>query len=152
MPPGYDTTFAGQFEMMHESQVEMGEAMVTAIVLVILTLAPIMESFRQPVSILVAIPLGLVGVMYALYIVGLSLDMFVLMGMIMLTGIVVNNAILIMNQFNVHVAERVPRHKAMIAAEMRNGVGVASVGGILVSGVLTLVVAPILYDLCTRKG
>ncbi len=90
-------------------------------------------------------------------------------------------AILIMDQFNVHVKEGVPRHKAMVAAaterfrpivmitlaavlgmlplalgrgigaEMRNGVGIASVGGILMAGVLTLVVMPILYDLCTRK-
>ena len=87
-----------------------------------------------------------------------------------------------MDQFNVHVAEGTPRHRAMITAacerfrpiamitfaavlgmlplavsrgigaEMRNGVGIASIGGILVSGVLTLVVMPILYDLFTRKG
>jgi len=93
---------------------------------------------------------------------------------------VVNNAILIMDQFNVHVEEGMPQHKAMISAacerfrpivmitlaavlgmlplalgrgigaEMRNGVGIASAGGILVSGVLTLLVMPILYDLFTR--
>ena len=39
-----------------------------------------------------------------------------------------------------------------IGAEMRTGVGIASAGGILVSGVLTQIVMPILYDLCTRKG
>jgi len=106
----------------------------------------------------------------------------VLMGIVMMIGIVVNNAILIMDQFNVHVVEGTPRHKAMIAAacerfrpivmitlaavlgmlplavgrgigaELRNGVGIAAVGGILVSGVLTLIVMPILYDLFTRKG
>jgi len=100
----------------------------------------------------------------------------------MMIGIVVNNAILIMDQFNVHVAEGVPVHKAMITAacerfrpvvmitfaavlgmlplalgrgigaEMRNGVGIASVGGILISGVLMLVVMPILYDLFTRRS
>jgi HAE1 family hydrophobic/amphiphilic exporter-1 len=86
-----------------------------------------------------------------------------------------------MDQFNVLVQEGVPRHKAMITAscdrfrpiamitlaavlgmlplawdrgiggEMRTGVGIASVGGILVSGALTLIVLPILYDLFTRK-
>jgi len=94
----------------------------------------------------------------------------------------VNNAILIVDGFNTHVREGIPRHKAMITAsceqfrpvimitlaavlgmlplamsrgigaEMRVGVGIASVGGILVSGILTLVVVPILYDLTTRKG
>jgi HAE1 family hydrophobic/amphiphilic exporter-1 len=106
----------------------------------------------------------------------------VLLGIVMMIGIVVNNAILIVDQFNVHVAEGIPRHKAMIAAacerfrpivmitlaavlgmlplalgrgigaEMRNGVGIASVGGILVSGILTLIVVPVLYDMCTRKA
>ena len=105
-----------------------------------------------------------------------------MMGIVMMIGIVVNNAILIVDQFNVHVARgsaaaqgddrrrlrAVPprrddyrwrpcwacsrwRWVAGIGAEMRNGVGIASVGGILVSGVLTLVVLPILYDLFTRK-
>lgn len=181
-PPGYGYTFSGTYELMAEMQADMGEAGLTAIVLVILTLAAIMESFKQPWLILVTVPLSLIGVFYALSVGGQSMGMFVLMGIVMMIGIVVNNAILIMDQFNVHVAEGVPRHKAMITAaterfrpiimitaaavlgflplalgqgigaEMRNGVGVASVGGILVSGVLTLVVVPILYDLTTRKG
>jgi outer membrane protein TolC len=104
------------------------------------------------------------------------------MGIVMLIGIVVNNAILIMEQLNVHLREGMPVHKAMIAAagdqlrpiimitlagffgmlpmglaqgigsEVRNGVGIASAGGILFSGILTLFVVPILYDFGTRKG
>jgi HAE1 family hydrophobic/amphiphilic exporter-1 len=119
-------------------------------------------------------------VLWALALTGESLSIFVMMGIVMMIGIVVNNAILIMDQFNVHVAEGIPRHKAMITAacerfrpivmitlaavlgmlplalgrgigaEMRNSVGIASVGGILISGVLTLIVMPILYDLLTR--
>jgi len=88
----------------------------------------------------------------------------------------------IMDQFNVHVREGMPRHMAMVSAacerlrpivmitlaavlgmlplafgrgigaEMRNAIGIASAGGILVSGVLTLLVLPILYDLFTREG
>jgi HAE1 family hydrophobic/amphiphilic exporter-1 len=99
----------------------------------------------------------------------------------MVMGIVVNNAILIVDQFNVHVREGVPRHRAMIeatcerfrpvamitiaavlgmlplafgrgiGAEMRNGAGIAMLGGILSSGILTLVALPILYDLFTSK-
>ena len=87
-----------------------------------------------------------------------------------------------MDQLNVHVAEGVPRHKAMITAacerfrpivmitlaavlgmlplalgrgigaELRNGVGIASVGGILISGILMLIVLPILYDLLSRRS
>ncbi|MBL7189352.1 MAG: efflux RND transporter permease subunit [Phycisphaerae bacterium] len=181
LPPGYEYFFAGMTERMKEAQAEFGEAGLVAIVLVILTLAAILESFKQPWLILVTLPLALIGVFWALAIGGESISMFVLMSIVMMIGIVVNNAILIMDQFNIHVKEGIPRHKAMVAAaserfrpivmitiaavlgmlplalgqgigaEMRNGVGIAAVGGIAVSGVLTLVVMPILYDLFTRK-
>ena len=167
--------------MMAEAGAAFGEAGLIAIILVVLTLAAILESFKQPWLILVTIPLALIGVMWALALTGESISMFVLMGVVMMFGIVVNNAILIMDQFNVHVKEGVPIHKAMITAscerfrpvamitlaavlgmlplalgrgigaELRNSVGIASVGGILISGILTLIVMPIVYDLVTRK-
>ncbi len=180
LPPGYGYTFAGMYEIMTEGQAGMAEAGIISIVLVILTLAAILESFKQPVVILVTLPLAVIGMLWALVLAGLSISIFVLMSGVMLIGIVVNNAILIMDQMNVHLKEGMPRHKAMVSAacerfrpivmitlaaflgmmplalgrgigaEMRNGVGVASAGGILVSGVLTLVVLPIVYDLFTR--
>jgi len=181
-PPGYEYNFAGQYERMAEASAEFGEAGLIAVLLVILTLAAILESFRQPWLILVTLPLALMGVLWALALAGESLSIFVMMGIVMMIGIVVNNAILIMDQFNVHVAEGIPRHKAMITAacerfrpivmitlaavlgmlplalgkgigaEMRNSVGIASAGGILISGILTLIVMPILYDLFTRRS
>ena len=181
LPIGYDYEFAGDYEVMAEAQTEFTEAGLIAVVLVILTLAAILESFKQPVLILVTIPLSLIGVLWALYLTGMAIELFVLMGVVMLVGIVVNNAILIMDQFNMHVREGNPRHMAMVSAacerlrpivmitlaavlgmmplafgrgigaEIRNGVGMASVGGILVSGVLTLLVLPVLYDLFTRR-
>jgi hydrophobic/amphiphilic exporter-1 (mainly G- bacteria), HAE1 family len=182
MPPGYDIVFAGDAENMAESQSSLGEAGLIAIILVILTLAAIMESWRQPALILVTLPLGLIGVFWALLLANQSISVFVIMGIVMLIGIVVNNAILIMEQLNVHLREGMPVHKAMIAAagdqmrpiimitlagffgmlpmglaqgigaEARNGVGITSAGGILVSGILTLFVVPILYDFGTRRG
>jgi len=180
-PVGYEYKFAGTYEMFEEMNAAFGEAGLTAVILVILTLAAILESFRQPWLILVTLPLALIGVMWALALTGQSISVFVLLGVVMMIGIVVNNAILIMDQFNVHVAEGISRHKAMITAacerfrpvvmitlaavlgmlplalgkgigaEMRNGVGIASVGGILISGILTLIVIPILYDLFTQR-
>jgi len=182
LPPGYEYFFAGTTEVMKEAQVEFAEAGIVAVILVILTLAAILESFKQPWFILVTLPLALIGVFWALTLTGKSLSMPVLMGIVMMIGIVVNNAILLMDQFNTHIKEGVPRHKAMVAAaterfrpivmvtvaavlgmmplavgqgigaELRNGVGIASVGGILISGILTLIVMPILYDLFTRKN
>ncbi|HON92534.1 MAG TPA: efflux RND transporter permease subunit [Sedimentisphaerales bacterium] len=181
-PPGYEYWFSGMYERMSEAVAAFGEAGLMAVILVILSLAAILESYKQPWLILVTVPLALIGVMWALALTGQSMSIFVLMGMVMMIGIVVNNAILIVDGFNTHVREGIPRHKAMITAsceqfrpvimitlaavlgmlplamsrgigaEMRVGVGIASVGGILVSGILTLVVVPILYDLTTRKG
>jgi HAE1 family hydrophobic/amphiphilic exporter-1 len=182
MPPGYTYSFAGTYEFMAEGQQGLAEAGLIAIMLVVLTLAAILESFRQPAIILVTIPLALIGTTWALAAANESFSIFVIMGIVMMVGIVVNNAILIMDQFNMHLQQGVPRHKAMISAscerfrpivmitlaavlgmlpmalgtgigaEMRTGVGIASAGGILVSGVLTLIVLPILYDLMTRKS
>jgi len=182
LPPGYEYFFAGTTEVMKEAQIEFAEAGIVAIILVILTLAAILESLKQPWLILVTLLLALIGVFWALALTGENLSMFVLMGIVMMIGIVVNNAILIMDQLNTHIKEGIPRHKAMITAaterfrpivmitiaavlgmlplalgkgigaEMRNGVGTAAVGGILLSGVLTLIIMPILYDLFTRRS
>ncbi|MGA1825746.1 MAG: efflux RND transporter permease subunit, partial [bacterium] len=180
LPPGYHYKFAGIYEVMAEGQGNLAEAGMIAIILVMLSLAAIMESYKQPILILVTLPLAVIGMLWALAIAGKSIEIFVLMSGVMLIGIVVNNAILIIDQFNIHIQEGVPLHKAMISAtcerfrpivmitlaavlgmmplalgrgigaEMRNATGIASAGGILVSGILTLVVIPILYDLCTR--
>lgn len=181
MPPGYSYKFAGDFEYMSEAQSALGEAALIALILVVLSLSAILESFKQPIIILVTLPLAVIGVMWSLAALGHSLGIFVIMGTVMLIGIVVNNAILIIDQLNVLVQEGVPRHEAMIrascdrfrpitmitlaavlgmlplafgrgiGAELRNALGAASAGGILVSGILTLLVLPILYDLATRS-
>ncbi len=182
LPPGYNYNFTGTVERMDEAIVAFGEAGIIAIMLCFLVLAALLESFKQPWLILVTLPLAMIGVILALALTGESLSMFVMMGMVMLIGIVVNIAILIMDQFNVHVRQGVPIHKAMISAacerfrpilmvtlaailgmlplatgkgigaEMRNGVGIASVGGLMISGLLTLIIMPVLYDLFTRKN
>jgi len=99
----------------------------------------------------------------------------------MLIGIVVNNAILIMGQMKIYLSEGLPRHDAMICAatdelrpiimitlaavlgmlpiamgqglgsELRSGIGIASVGGIMVSGLLTLFLLPVFYNLFTKN-
>lgn len=181
LPPDYRHQFVGMYEKLVEAQGELAEAAIIALILVFLVLAAILESFKQPFLILVTVPVTVIGIVWSLALTGGSMEFFVLMSAVMMMGIVVNNAILIMDQFNIHVAEGIPRHKAMInaaserfrpvvmitvaavlgmlpmamsrgiGAEMRNAAGIASVGGILVSGILTLILLPILYDLCTRK-
>ncbi|MGQ9821222.1 MAG: efflux RND transporter permease subunit [Thermogutta sp.] len=179
-PPGYRYTFAGLYETMQEGLGGLAEAGLISVLLVFLSLAAIIESFKRTFLVLVTVPLGLIGSIWGLYLMGESLGIFAVMAIVMLTGIVVNNAILIVDAFNQLVAQGVPSHEAMIqascdrfraivmitlaavlgmlplmlgkgiGAEPRVGVGAASVGGILVSGVLTQITVPILYDLATR--
>ncbi len=181
-PEGYRYSFGGMFEFLGEIQKEMVEAGLIAIILVILTLAAILESFKQPFLIMVTVPLTVIGVAWSLALTGNSMEVFVMMSGIMMIGIVVNNAILIMDQFNIYVAEGQRRTRAMIqaaadrfrpivmitlaavlgmlpmavsrslGAELRNVAGIASMGGILISGVLTLIVVPVLYDLFARRN
>jgi HAE1 family hydrophobic/amphiphilic exporter-1 len=181
LPPGYSYSYAGEYEIMAEAQSAMAEAGVIAVILVVLSLAAILESFKQPVIVLVTLPLAIIGVFWSLYVSGESMSIFVMMSIVMLIGIVVNNAILIIDKFNVFTAGGMSRHTAMIeascdqfrpismitiaavlgmmplalsrgiGAEMRNGVGLASAGGILISGILTMTAIPILYDLFTRR-
>ena len=181
-PAGYEYTFRGMYESLAEAQAELGEAALVAVVLVFLTLAAILESFKQPIIILVTLPLALIGMIWALFLAGSNLEFFVLMGGVMLIGIVVNNAILIMDQFNSNLKQGARRHRAMIdasrgklrpiimitlaavlgmlpmalgaglGAELRNASGIGSAGGILVSGILSVFVLPILYNLLTRRS
>lgn len=182
LPPGYRYSFGGIYEVMQEGLGGLFEAFIISVLLVFLSLAAIIESFKRTLLVVVTVPLALIGTFWALAIGGQSLDIFAVMGIVMMTGIVVNNAILIIDQFNVLIAQGVPRHQAMIqaacdrfrpivmitlaavlgmlplalgrgiGAEPRVGVGVATVGGILVSGILTQIVIPILYDVATRGG
>jgi HAE1 family hydrophobic/amphiphilic exporter-1 len=180
-PPQYDYQFGGIYEKLSEAQEGLVEAGVISVVLVVLMLAAILESFKQPALIIVTLPLALIGTIWGLIWTGNNLGIFEIMAAVMMIGIVVNNAILIVDQFNVHIREGVPRHKAMIeascerfrpvvmitiaavlgmlplafgqgiGAELRNGGGISMLGGILSSGILTLAVLPILYDFSTSK-
>jgi hydrophobic/amphiphilic exporter-1 (mainly G- bacteria), HAE1 family len=180
IPRGYDVSFTGMFEHLREAQVELVEAGIIAVILVFLTLSAIMESFRRALVVLVTVPPALIGVFWALFIFGKSLEIFTLMSMIMLLGIVVNNAILIMDRLKVNENRGMPVRDAMIRAvcdrfrpiimitlaavmgmlpmafaqglgsELRNACGMASAGGILASGILTLLLLPSFYSVFTK--
>ncbi|MCS7237610.1 MAG: efflux RND transporter permease subunit [Thermoguttaceae bacterium] len=175
-PPGYSFRFTGIFEVMTEGLGGLAEAGVLSLLLVYLCLAAILESFRQPFLVMATVPLALVGTFWALGLTGESLSIFAVMGIVIMIGIVVNNAILIVDRLNIirqttattctsaMIDAACDRLQAQLmitlaavmgmlpmavsrglGAELRNGVGIASAGGILVSATLTLFVVPALY-------
>ncbi|HOV61981.1 MAG TPA: efflux RND transporter permease subunit [Candidatus Hydrogenedentes bacterium] len=180
MPVGYRLGFPGRYEIMEESNAAFANAGLIAVVLVYLTLAAILESFFLPWLIMLTLPLGLIGVIWALWLAGEAFSLMALLGLVMLIGIVVNNAILIMESARAYRERGGAPHEAMlhatadqfrpivmitlaavlgmvpvafdrgIGAEVRVAIGIISIGGVMVSAVLTLLVIPMVYDFFTR--
>ncbi len=182
-PPGYKFSWGGNVKMMNEMLLDMLLAFFLAVILTYMLLAAILESFLQPFFILLTVPLALIGVLASLYHTGIPFAITSLMAIIMLIGIVVNNAILMLDYTNLLVRnEGRPVKEALIEAcptklkpilmstiaiilgmlpmalgigdagkEMRVPLGVVSIGGLIVSTVLTLFVIPAYYYVTSRK-
>ncbi len=105
LPDGYQYKWAGTTEMQKEMQADLGFAGLLAIVLTYMLLAAILESFWQPVLILLTLPLAFIGVFILMYYTDTNIGLTAMMGMIMLIGIVVNNAILILDYVNQLIRE-----------------------------------------------
>ena len=100
MPRGIDTRLGGQKEDLEESQQSLTMALLLAVFLVYVVMASQFESLVQPLVILASIPLALVGVVIALDLLSINVSVIVFLGAIVLAGIVVNNAIILIDQIN----------------------------------------------------
>ncbi len=112
LPAGYRIAWGGNVKMMNEMVADMLFAFGLAIILTYMLLAAMLESFIQPIYILVTIPLAMIGVFLFMYISNTAFGITALMGVIMLIGIVVNNAILMLDYTN-----QLLREKGMHARE-----------------------------------
>lgn len=100
LPPGYRIAWGGNVQMMNEMVEDMIFAFFLAVVLTYMLLAAILESFWQPVLIMITVLLAMIGVILSLYITDTPFSITSLMAIIMLIGIVVNNAILMLDFTN----------------------------------------------------
>ena len=175
LPPGYGVRMSGSVELMNETAREFGQVILLAAVLTYLLIAGIMESWSRPFLIMFTVPLGFLGMYATLWLTGMSMSMMGLLGGVMMIGIVVNNAILIMDECAMLVNSGVTTHQAMLQAtqskfrpivmtsiasvagmlpmafgtglgsELRSSCGMGVVGGLTVASLLTLYVIPALY-------
>jgi HAE1 family hydrophobic/amphiphilic exporter-1 len=174
MPAGYRVYYSGQIERLGESFTEIIRALILAIVLTYLVLAAILESFVHPFTIMVTLPLGLVGVSLALVLTHATINIMSLMAMVMLVGIVVNNAILIldyaaqlrkkgvgameaiMEAGPMRLRPIVMTTLAIIAGILPQALGgsgaaytvamaVVTMGGVLAAGTLSVFIIPVVY-------
>lgn len=177
LAPGYEIFFPGETERMEESFGYMAEALLLAIVFVYLILAAQFESFIDPLSIMLSLPLSIVGMAGMLALTGDTLSIMSLIGLILLMGLVTKNAILLVDYTKVLRRGGMERREALITAgrtrlrpimmttlamifgmlplalglgqgaEMRAPLGRAVIGGLITSTVLTLLVVPVVYAL-----
>ena len=168
--------------MMQETTVDMVRTFILAVILTYMLLSAILESFAQPVLILATVPLALIGVVLSLLIAGQTFNIVSMMSIIMLVGIVVNNAILIMDYVNIKRRDGYSVHDALMeagkmklkpivmstlaiifgmlpmaigigstGAEMTRPMGIVSIGGLVVSTFLTLIIIPAFYFITTKN-
>jgi hydrophobic/amphiphilic exporter-1 (mainly G- bacteria), HAE1 family len=175
LPPGYEWRVTGEFEMFSDAVASILVALVLAVTLTYIVLAMILESFVHPFTIMLTLPLGAVGAYLALFLWGASMNIFSMMAIVMLVGIVVNNAILILDRTGQlrrdgrgpaaalleagparlrpiimsNVAIAVALLPQVIArgegAAFRVPMAVVTIGGVLVAAIFTLFLIPVIY-------
>ena len=176
-PAGITVELGGQNEEMETSFRSLRFALALAVFLVYLVMAATFESFLHPLIVMFTIPLALVGVVASLLATGTTVTVIVLIGAVMLVGIVVNNAIVLIDTINRYRRGGVAKAEAVIRAgharlrpilmttattvlgllpmalsfgqgsELRSPLAVTVAGGLLLSTLLTLVVIPAAYAL-----
>ena len=181
-PQGYGYKFGGEQKDMAETMTSLGIALLVAIFLMYAVMAAQFESFIYPAIVLVTLPLGIIGVALGLFVTGFPVSVTVLIGIIMLAGIVVNNAIILIDYINILRARGIERDEAIKTAgktrlrpifmtvatavlgyvPLAFGIGAGSdfyqpmaisvAFGLTMSTVLTLIVIPVLYSVVDDIG
>ena len=100
MPPGFSVYFGGEYEEQAKSAADFRWSLLIALLLIYMVMAAQFERFLDPLIVLCAVPLAIIGVVPTLLLTGTTINMQSLMGVVMLTGIVVNNAIVLVDYIN----------------------------------------------------
>jgi HAE1 family hydrophobic/amphiphilic exporter-1 len=100
LPEGFSLVFSGEYEEQQKAQGDFILSILMAVVLIYMVMAAQFERFLDPLIVMVTVPLAFIGVVPTLLLTGTSVNMQSLMGMIMLIGIVVNNAIVLVDYIN----------------------------------------------------
>ncbi|RZT93694.1 efflux RND transporter permease subunit [Rivibacter subsaxonicus] len=181
LPPGYRFDVGGQTKEQAEAFSGMLAALGLSVIFIYIVLASQFGSFIQPIAIMASLPLALIGVMLALLVTGSTLNLFSMIGLVMLMGLVTKNAILLVDFANHARARGASVPEALLEAgmvrmrpilmttsamifgmlplamalneggEIQAPMGRAIIGGVLTSTLLTLVVVPVIYSYLVRE-
>jgi hydrophobe/amphiphile efflux-1 (HAE1) family protein len=174
-PEGYSYFYDGQMKMLDEQNGAFGLVFILAFAFVYMVLASQFESFKHPLTIMVSVPLALIGALLALFITGWSITMGAMIGLILLMGLVTKNAILLVDQALQNLREGQSLHDALLSAgprrlrpilmtsaamaigmvptaigrgqgfEFRAPMAISVIGGVISSTFLTLFVVPLVF-------
>ena len=177
LPAGYSIKAGGDQEEMVKSFTSLGYALMLSVLLVYMILASQFESLLQPFIIMLAIPFALTGAFMALFLTGTPLSLVAFLGIIMLSGIVVNNSILLIDFINQNKLVYPTREEAIMnagrfrirpivmtmltttlgllplsfgvgsGAELQAPMGITVIGGLIFSTIITLVIVPVFYSI-----
>jgi HAE1 family hydrophobic/amphiphilic exporter-1 len=181
LPPNYRVDFGGEQEEMSRSFRSLIFAFVLSAFLVYMVMAAQFESLLHPFLIMFTIPMGLAGVFLALFVTGQTLNVISVIGIVVLVGIVTDNAIVKIDFTNQLRRGGMPLHEAVIegsvvrqrpilmssittifglvplalglgeGAELQRPLGIAVIGGLLFSTFLTLILIPVIYELVEKR-
>jgi HAE1 family hydrophobic/amphiphilic exporter-1 len=181
IPPGVEIAMGGQSEDIQESFFWLTLSLGIGLILVYMVMASQFESILHPFVVLFSLPFAFVGVAWALFLLGHSLNIIVFLGMLLLIGVVVNNAIVLVDYTNILRARGLSMADAIRQAgelrlrpvlmtalttvlalvpmafgkgqgsEVWNPLGVTILGGLLVSTLVTLVIVPVMYSIFERS-
>jgi hydrophobe/amphiphile efflux-1 (HAE1) family protein len=181
LPPGYSFDVGGQTKDQQEAFAAMLSAMALAVIFIYIVLASQFGSFLQPIAIMASLPLALIGVMLALLCWRSTLNVFSMIGLVMLMGLVTKNAILLVDFANQARRAGATMADALLQAglirmrpimmttaamvfgmlplalalndggEIQAPMGRAIIGGVITSTLLTLVVVPVIYSFVARE-
>lgn len=176
-PAGVNYVWSGDMEMQSEGFGTLGIALLAAIVLVYLVMVALYDSFIYPLVVMFSVPLAIIGVLIILALTNNSLNIFTILGMIMLIGLVAKNAILLVDFANHRKAAGESTFNALVQAnharlrpilmttiamvfgmlpialasgagtEMNNGLAWVIIGGLISSLFLTLIFVPVVYSI-----
>ncbi|MBQ3618046.1 MAG: efflux RND transporter permease subunit [Bacteroidales bacterium] len=179
---GVNIVIGGDYEEQQESSADMTLLFGLIIILVYIVMASQFESLSKPFIIMMSIPFAISGVIFALLITGMNLNMVGMLGVIMLAGIVVKNGIVLVDYINLMRDRDYELNEAIVlsgrsrlrpvlmtaattilgmipmalssgeGAEVWAPMGVVVIGGLLVSTVITLIIVPVLYAIFSKHG
>jgi multidrug efflux pump subunit AcrB len=175
LPPGYSLSNEGDVKQMKNSMSRMMKSFLIGVMLLFLSLVPTFNSFKSPVAVIIAIPLSMIGGIIALLFMGYHKAMPAMMGLILLSGIIVNNSILLIDFIQTALKNGMPLNDAIINSikirirpvlmtafgtsvgmipiafgwalglERLAPLGTVAIGGLLIGTLLTLIYVPLFY-------